>query len=972
MATRTARIATAAPTLPVLAALLLGVAGTVRYLTLGDPAVSVHLFAFFSVGATVAVGFGVSRYGPVPRAPWLWLCAGLALWAIGDATWGWVLQTRRFPSYADIAYLLGYLCFGIALLGLVQRPGTFSVGRILDTVIAGLGYGFVLWSVSLGAGSRTGTGLLWVSGLYPAFDIAIVTGLVPLALHHRRAPSAWLLVAGFVLFLVSDSHYGASVIGGTYMAGTPGDAGWILGYVALALAALHPSMASLQPPPEAQDPRRLWRVVLLGTAVLLPPLTAGAAHALGRSPDLAITLSVSTIMSLLVVARLGATLGELLRREDRFRAFMQFPGLAAMIKDGTGRYVWMNDRAAASNGFGSIDWRGRSDAELLSPGRSAPFAAADAEVRRTGRPVEVEQRIDGPDGPRWWRIERFAIPGTPGFIGIVSLDITERIAAEAQATRLAAAVEQSHDAIVITRADGRIEYVNPAFEQMTGYTRDEVLGQNPRILKSGHQSEAFYRAMWATLVAGQPWVAEFVNRARNGAYFLDTESISPIRDDEGAISHYVAVHHDVTRERELETREARLQRERALIADTLRRLPVQSSPEETAEGICTQVVTLADTVSADLLLFGLNGRATSLAMVMAEGDSPGRRTLPRRRTGVLRERAAAGPWVEAWTDRPWHPYNGAFRDHGVRGTAYAPVHAAGELIGLLAVTSAADDAVARLTTYLPSLAEFAEVAGAVLGPAVAERTELSRVRSSIRRVIAQGAFHPVFQPIVDHVRGTVVGYEALTRFDNGARPDTRFAEAAAAGMGLDLEEATLRRALTEAERLPRSAFLNINVSPEFARERRIPESSGPHRYLVVEITEHAVIDDYAQVRGAVARFGPRRMLAVDDAGAGFASLHHVVELRPQFVKLDRSLIADIDADPGRQALVIGMLNFARQVGCRLIAEGVETPGELGFLRKAGVRLAQGFLLGRPEAAPADQPPPSPPTTRLRPDLPRGR
>jgi EAL domain-containing protein (putative c-di-GMP-specific phosphodiesterase class I) len=116
---------------------------------------------------------------------------------------------------------------------------------------------------------------------------------------------------------------------------------------------------------------------------------------------------------------------------------------------------------------------------------------------------------------------------------------------------------------------------------------------------------------------------------------------------------------------------------------------------------------------------------------------------------------------------------------------------------------------------------------------------------------------------------------------------------------------------------------------------------------VVEVTEHSEITDYPAFRRAVQELGPRVRLAVDDAGAGFASLRHIIELRPSFVKLDRQVIAGIDGDEARQAMVAGLSHFAHNTGCWLIAEGVETAAELNTLRQLEVRYVQGYLLGPP-------------------------
>jgi EAL domain-containing protein (putative c-di-GMP-specific phosphodiesterase class I) len=135
--------------------------------------------------------------------------------------------------------------------------------------------------------------------------------------------------------------------------------------------------------------------------------------------------------------------------------------------------------------------------------------------------------------------------------------------------------------------------------------------------------------------------------------------------------------------------------------------------------------------------------------------------------------------------------------------------------------------------------------------------------------------------------------------------------------------------------------------------------SGVSRRLVFEVTEHTAIADYPAFRLAMAALGPKVQLAVDDAGVGFASLNHILQLRAAFVKLDRLLIGGLESDHARQAMIVGLRHFARETGCRLIAEGIETEAELTVLRSLDIRLGQGFLLGRPvpveEARPSRRP-----------------
>jgi EAL domain-containing protein (putative c-di-GMP-specific phosphodiesterase class I) len=227
---------------------------------------------------------------------------------------------------------------------------------------------------------------------------------------------------------------------------------------------------------------------------------------------------------------------------------------------------------------------------------------------------------------------------------------------------------------------------------------------------------------------------------------------------------------------------------------------------------------------------------------------------------------------------------------------------------------------------------------------------MAATRSRLKRSLTAAEFHPVFQPIVDVASLEAVGYEALTRFDDDIRPDLRFAEAASVGLGHEYELAAIEAALAVAPDLPAEAFLTLNVSPGLVLQngRRILKIiRGTSRRIILELTEHVPIDDYAALRKAIEALGTVE-IAVDDAGAGYASLRHILELRPAFAKLDISLIRGIDADELRQALVAGVSYFALKSGCQLIAEGVESEDEASMLRRLGVEFAQGYLFGHPE------------------------
>ncbi|HUQ78656.1 MAG TPA: EAL domain-containing protein [Patescibacteria group bacterium] len=229
---------------------------------------------------------------------------------------------------------------------------------------------------------------------------------------------------------------------------------------------------------------------------------------------------------------------------------------------------------------------------------------------------------------------------------------------------------------------------------------------------------------------------------------------------------------------------------------------------------------------------------------------------------------------------------------------------------------------------------------------------VTAIRRDLRRFIAEEAFAPVFQPIVELESRTTIGYEALTRFSDGTPPDVRFGQAHRVGLGLELEAATIEAAFRASGALPANGLLNLNVSPGLVLAGE-PLGSMLREWgwqVVLELTEHVAVHDYDALRRAIRNLGPNVRLAVDDAGAGFASFRHILELAPHFVKLDRAIVGGIDADPARQAFVAGMHHFAVTTGCGLIAEGIETEAELQALRALGVSLGQGYLLGRPGPA----------------------
>src|SRR3954447_10315096 len=209
----------------------------------------------------------------------------------------------------------------------------------------------------------------------------------------------------------------------------------------------------------------------------------------------------------------------------------------------------------------------------------------------------------------------------------------------------------------------------------------------------------------------------------------------------------------------------------------------------------------------------------------------------------------------------------------------------------------------------------------------------------------------VFQPIVDLAAATVAGYEALARFPGVAGPDAWFAAAAEAGIAAELEALAIQKALAAVPSLPPNTFLTVNVSPHLLGSAPVQHALATrpdlHR-VVVELTEHTPVDDLAALRRQTDELRDRgALIALDDAGSGYSGLQQMAALRPQIVKLDRALVTDVDSDPVRTALAEMVGEFAGRIDAWLLAEGLETPGELAAFLRLGAPLGQGWVLGRP-------------------------
>ncbi|MFN3213750.1 MAG: EAL domain-containing protein [Henriciella sp.] len=253
---------------------------------------------------------------------------------------------------------------------------------------------------------------------------------------------------------------------------------------------------------------------------------------------------------------------------------------------------------------------------------------------------------------------------------------------------------------------------------------------------------------------------------------------------------------------------------------------------------------------------------------------------------------------------------------------------------------------------LETMRMFADLAAAQVQRDHQARQDFEVKRARVGSVVANSSFNIVFQPIIDLLTMNTAGFESLSRFsvEPVRSPDIWFNEAADVGLSTELELSAIEVALQNLDRMICDTYLSVNVSPRtlLTDAFQTKMHSFDLSKVVLEITEHAVIEDYDDVNRALAILRQRGLrVAIDDAGAGHSSLRHIVQLDPEFIKLDMSLTRNVDSDLARRALVSALVFYTRETSAQIIAEGIETKSELDTLKLLGVSRGQGYYLGKP-------------------------
>ena len=670
------------------------------------------------------------------------------------------------------------------------------------------------------------------------------------------------------------------------------------------------------------------------------------------------------------------TAKELLRRsEERLRELVEQASDGIFVADLDGRYTEVNRAGARMLGCSREEIVGKTILDLIPPAEADRLWKEKEQLLKGGIVVSewTLRRKDGTPLPV--EVSAKILPGGQwqGFVR----DITERKQAEAQLRQAAIVFESTNEGIMIADAAGRLLAVNRAYERISGFRAEEVLGKNPRFQQSGRQDEAFYKQLWAALEKTGQWRGEIWNRRKNGEIYPAWENISAVKDSGGRITHYVSVLSDISMMKQAEERLRHLANHDALTG-LPNRLFFTASLEKALERADRRQQKLA------LLFLDLDRfKLVNDTFGHAAGDRLLQEIGARLQGCVRAEDMVArlgGDEFIVILEEVAHVNDVAHLAEKIVAAVARPVALDGkEVVSSTSIgislypgdannpedlTIAADAALYRAKERGRHTYEFYT---AELNTRALERLSLE---NSLRRALASGELALYYQPQIDLVAGRIVGVEALIRWHHPQEgmilPKDFIAAAEESGLIESIGDWALRQACAQAAAWRAEGLspgrIAINLSGrQILNNRLIDTVQAALRdgglqpsdvEIELEITETLLhsIERSVEVLRRLRRLGIR--LAIDHFGTGYSSLSLLKRLPVDTLKIDRTFVRNIPDDTDNKAIAAAIISMGHSLGLRVIAEGVETDGQLAFLLQQGCDEVQGHLLSEAVSAEA--------------------
>ncbi|HEX8989862.1 MAG TPA: EAL domain-containing protein [Rhodocyclaceae bacterium] len=651
------------------------------------------------------------------------------------------------------------------------------------------------------------------------------------------------------------------------------------------------------------------------------------------------------------------------------------------LKDVDGVFLACNRAFERMVGATSVQIVGKTDHDFVPAELADFFRQKDREAMAAERPLVNEERLLHAERRQPVELEtiKTAVPGASGRpIGVLGIarDITERKRVEENLHLMSRVFSSSGEAIVITDARNRILAVNAEFTKLTGYSQQEVLGKNPRILSAGDTPREVYQEMWASLAENDYWRGELWDRRKSGDPYPKRLAISVVRDADGKVINYIGSFEDITDRKAAEDKIRFLAHH-----DALTGLPNRFNLNERVEqcmalarrfgrSLAVMLIDLDHFKSInDTLGHGAGDQllvqvAKRLQAVVRGSDIVARLggdEFVVVLTGVEeRESVAevAGKIVERLS-APYAIAGSELRTSPSVGICFYPQDAAetGDLI------KNADIAMYHAKANGRSNFQFyAEEMKALF-------TKRVSIEQELEKAVADGQFVLHYQPQVEQCSGKVVGMEALVRWQHPARglvfPGDFIALAEETRLILSLGTWVLEEACRQLARWHRAGYpqlhMSVNLSALQFQDRHLPEivkravetSGVPAPCLHLEVTESMSMRDPEEsiiMMKALTDIGVK--LAIDDFGTGYSSLAYLKLFPVDIIKIDRSFVKDIEQDENDAAICEMTMLLAQKLGMQVVAEGVESQGQLEFLSRIGCQWIQGYLFSKPVPAEA--------------------
>jgi diguanylate cyclase (GGDEF)-like protein/PAS domain S-box-containing protein len=927
-----------------------------------------------------------------------WQCYGYAClsWFTGMLIWSYLEliaeQTTPFPALSDI----GFLGFApLILCGLINEFTRMTGKQLTLKNISDVG--LIACAVALAClislseylfNPELGVFYIVTALAFPVLYISTFVYSLLMLLQHAKKPERnvlLLLLASLAIHAVVNTLYAKSLLDLEYAAGSYLDVFWIIGFGLIYLAATQKFRIQSTVTNPAKIDLSSERVRTL--EIIIFALTALAVSVVGFlqykniNPDLfRFLLPLAVIATVFIslrewsIFRIERQLSDELKNSEK-----ELSKILDTLQDTFFRINMKGKLLKISPSIAEL--AGYTQDELIGSNISKLF------FRRTYKDMNLVLRDDGylynyeiplrhKNGNSIWvainaQFVKDILDIPRGIEGTIR-NISERKITEAEMDKLSRALTQTADIVMITDRSGTIEYVNPAFLEITGYSRLEAVGKQASLLKSGKQSAEFYQNLWKTVLSGEPFNDVFINKKKNGTYYYESKTITPIIDHKGEITNYISTGKDITEQMHAQERLQFLAHH-----DTLTELPNRAMFLERTKLALARARLEGNRLA--ILFMDLDSfKYINDSLGHEIGDqllvNIGRRLLNQLRDGdiiarfggdefvILLDNTIKETDVSNMAGRILETLTPSFNINGME------LHITAS-IGISLFPTDGDDADTLLRNADNAMYRAKEIGKNTykfFSDDMSIRAyERLTMENKLRQALKREEFVLYYQPQVDISTSRIIGVEALLRWNH---PELGLISPAdfipileETGLIVPVGEWVLQQACSDVRYLSTSDSDKFEVAVNIsAKQLNEPTFNGMLASIIndcnlgknqiqLEMTESILMRYDTDVVDTLNKIRQQGIsIALDDFGTGYSSLSYLKRFPIDTIKIDRSFIRDIKTDPDDAALTSAIIAMGKSLELQVIAEGVETDEQLEFLRQQDCDAIQGFLISKPQ------------------------